>query len=91
MSKKQRDFAVEVLQHEDRIFVLTALSFVNLGDEEINFLVYRYMRKNTKEDTADHFQCSVNHVYDVLTAALEKCYKVWHKLVYVQTVMNAAP
>ncbi len=71
--------AAKLLKHPDRVLVLTALSYVNLTDRELQTLVLRHMRGHTQEYVAEQLECSVNSIQNWEKAALKKCCAVWEK------------
>lgn len=76
--------------HEDRVSVCVALSFVNLSDNELNVLVMRYMRGLTQEQTAESMgeAVSKNTVFNIQQAALKKTAKMWSKLSIAKALME---
>lgn len=76
--------------HSDRILVLTALSSVNLSDEEYDVLIFRYMRGLTQEKTAEKMDeiMSVNKVFTLQQRALNKTAKMWGKLILADILLK---
>lgn len=77
------------LHNPDRVLVLTALSYVNLTDNETDVLIYRHMRGHTQEETAGKFYTSVNSIHNWEHSALSKCCQVWDKIKFIRDI--AAP
>lgn len=84
------DEAKKVLKTPYKPLALTALSYVNLTDREMNLLILRHMRGHTQEETAEELYCTVNGLQKWEKAALEKCCHAWEKLIFVQELLKAA-
>lgn len=83
MTTKQ---AQKFLRGSDRVLVLTALSYVNLGDRELDVLIYRHLRIHTQEESAKKFDCSVNSIQNWESSALKKCCEVWDKIKFIKKI-----
>lgn len=83
------DEVKRVLRCPYKPLVLTALSYVNLTDRELNLLILRHMRGHTQEEAAEELYSSVNGLQKWEYAALEKCRKAWEKLIFVQEILKA--
>lgn len=84
------DEVKRVLKTPYKPLVLTALSYVNLTDREMNLLILRHMRGHTQEETAEEMCCTVNGLQKWEKIALEKCCHAWEKLIFVQELLKAA-
>lgn len=84
------DEAKRVLKTPYKPLALTALSYVNLKDKELDILILRHMRGHTQEEVAEERDMSVNGVQNIEYAALEKCCKAWSKLIFVQELLTTA-
>lgn len=80
--------ARRVLHSPYRVLVLTALTFVNLSDQEQNVLILRHMRGHTQEKVAEEINYSVNGLQKVEYKALEKCAKAWSGLCFVKELLR---
>lgn len=88
MTTKQ---AKTVLHNPYKVLALTALSYVNLTDKELDVLILRHMRGHTQERTAEELDCTTNTIQNIEKVALMKCCAVWEKLRFVQEILNTAP
>lgn len=102
MTTKQ---AKDVLRHPDRLFVLTALSFVNLTDKEVETLILRHLRGHTQEETGRELMAeelrrngkkndtedeyTVRCVQTLEKSALLKCCAVWENLSFVRYALDS--
>lgn len=78
-----------VLRYPYKPLALTALSYVNLTDRELNLLILRHMRGHTQEEVAEETGYSVNGLQKQERAALEKCRKAWENLMFVKEILAA--
>lgn len=76
--------------HYDRQSVCVALSYVNLSDNELRTLIYRYMRSLTQEQTAEKFgdNTAKNTVFAWQQSALEKTAKMWSGLCLAKILLK---
>ena len=84
------DEVKHVLKSPYKPLVLTALSYVNLTDREMNLLILRHMRGHTQEETAEEMCCTVNGLQKWEKAALTKCSEAWKNIIFVQEILKAA-
>lgn len=85
-----RKDAKRVLKHSNRLIALTALSFVNLTDRELDLLVLRYLRGMTQEEAAEETGYSSNGIQKQEYAALDKCCEAWDDLAFIKHILKAA-
>lgn len=69
---------------------MTALTYVNLTDHELDVLILRYMRGHTQEQVAEETGYSVNGLQKQERAALEKCRKAWARLKFIEEILKVA-
>lgn len=84
------DEAKKVLRCPYKPLALTALTYVNLTDHELNVLILRYMRGHTQEQVAEETGYSVNGLQKQERAALDKCCKAWQHLKFIEEVLKVA-
>lgn len=84
-----KDEVKAILKIPYKLLVLTALSYVNLTDRELNILILRYMRGKTQQETAEELFCTVNGLQKWEKIALDKCRQAWEKLIFVQELIKA--
>lgn len=89
-TETKRDEAKKVLQSPYKVLVLTALSYVNLTDQEIDILILRHMRGQTQETVAEKLHYTTNGLQKIEYKALDKCYNVWHNMPFVQEILKTA-
>lgn len=84
------DDVKSILRTPYKPLALTALSYVNLEDRELNLLVLRFMRGMTQEEAAEYMHYTPRAVQKWEKESLEKCRKAWEHLVFIQEILKAA-
>lgn len=74
--------------HEDRILVYVALSYVNLSDKELETLILRYMRGLTQERAAEEMDVNKNSVFAWQQSALLKTCKMWERIPFGKMLLQ---
>ena len=80
----------KILRTPYKPLALTALSYVNLTDREMNLLILRFMRGHTQEEVAEEMGYTPNAIQKWERAALNKCCQAWDKLVFTQELLKVA-
>ena len=85
-----KDEVKKILRTPYKPLALTALSYVNLTDREMNLLILRFMRGHTQEEAAEEMGYTSNAIQKWERAALNKCCQAWEKLVFIQELLKVA-
>ena len=89
-AETKRAEAKMILQSPHKGLVLTALSYVNLTDQEFDVLILRHMRGQTQEVVAEKLHYTTNGLQKIEYKALDKCYEVWKNMLFVREILKTA-
>lgn len=79
----KKEYIVKVFAIAFRDLVNLALSYVSLTSKETSVLQHRFANGETQEQTAESLDLSKNTVQNIEKSAVEKCYKVWHGIDWI--------